>query len=160
MELSLNRGLPGNSIGGQMKSSIPWGRVEHLFSVAELALDSLYEWDILSSICNTKQLCARSERSDHAHHCRLSIFSLGSISTWHLAVFQRHSKTVQMFSSLLLTATSNQNSVYFSKAASTVSHTCNGVVGVTTFQPRYALITVSQMESKFDCLYAVPLHIF
>ena len=126
MELSLNRDLLGNPIGGQMKNDIPsWGRVEHHFSGAGLPLDSLYGWDILSSIRNTRQLCARSERSDYTNH-RLSIFGLKSISVRLLQYLRYVVRQLRCFLGLLLTVTSDQNSVYFSKAASTVSQSCKG----------------------------------
>lgn len=47
---------------------------------------------------------------------------------------------------LLLTSTSHQNSVYFSKAAPTVSQTCKGALRPATFQPPRALVTVSRVQ--------------
>lgn len=55
--------------------------------------------------------------------CQFSVLGL-----FKSDISQAHSKTVEMFSGLLLTVTSNQNSVYFSKAASTVCHSCKGGV--------------------------------
>lgn len=73
-----------------------------------------------------------------------SIFCLGSISDFAL---HRPRHAERQLRCLLLTATtSDQNSVYFSKAASTVSQTCSERgLRPTTFQPHRALITASRV---------------
>lgn len=137
MELSFNRNLLCNPIGGQMKSGIPRGRVEDLFSGAGLTLDSLYVSDILSSICNPRQLRARSQRSDRTIYRRLSVNFLPLFLSAVLQHLRHVARQLRCFLGLLLTVTSDQNSVYFSKAASTVSH-AEVESRAATFQPPHA----------------------
>lgn len=166
MELSFNRDLLGNPIGGQMKSGIPWGRVEHLFSSALVAPDGLYVRDILSAICNTRQLCARSERSDHTKHCRLSLnFHVsGLFLSDLLAVFETCSETVEMFSEFIINSHLRPKQCLFQQSSQSVMQ--QGSLGQQPFNftmpsllsHKWKLNLTHTSLCPYTILSSVPLH--
>lgn len=96
---ALTETCSGNPIGGQMKSDIPWRKSgPSFFEVPGPLQTGLRVWDILSSICNTRQLRARSQRSNHTNRCRLSVHFLSRVYFWLcLALPETCRETVEMF---------------------------------------------------------------
>lgn len=86
-----------------------------------------------------------------------SIFSLESISVYVSQYLRHVVRQLRCFLSLLLLLFRPKQCLHTVRQS--VSHAKVGLRG-TTFQPDYALITVSKLQTKFDSYSAVPLHIF
>lgn len=94
-ELSLNRDLLSNPIGGHLKSSIPKKESGTPISLTGLTLESLYRSDILSSTNNIRQFSARLGGADCTSH--FFQFPVSNPCLAHLAPFQPCSKIFKMF---------------------------------------------------------------
>lgn len=86
-----------------------------------------------------------------------SVFSLVSISVGLVAVSETCS---EMFSVFIINSHLRPKQCLFQQSSiDSQSATQREGWRATTFQPRHALIAVSQMETKFDSNDAVPLHV-
>lgn len=151
----------GNPIGGQMKSDIPWGKSgPSFFEVPGPLQTGLRVWDILSSICNTGQLRARSQRSDHTNRLRLSVHFLSRVYFWlRLALPETCRETVEMFiinshhfrpKQCLF----QQSSIYSQSDMQWGGLEANNLS--TSPCPHYCVTS----GTKFDSYNAVPLRVF